>query len=59
MRLGEGVGLLKSDINLRFKNKKWNLNKIGVINEYIDKEGLLNYEHIKFAITNSNFTNKI
>ena len=27
--------------------------------EYIDKEGLLNYEHIKFAITNSNFTNKI
>ena len=50
---------IKSDINFKFRNKKWNLNKIGVFNEYIDKDGLLNYEHIKFAITKSNYTNKI
>ena len=50
---------VKSDIGIKIKNKKWNLNKIGVFNEYIDKKGYLNYEHIKFAISNSKYTNKI
>jgi len=50
---------VKSDIGIRIKNKKWDLNKIGVFNEYIDKDGYLNYEHIKFAISNSKYTNKI
>ena len=50
---------IKSDITLKIKNKDWNLNKIGVFNEYIDKKGNLNYEHIKFAINNSKYNNKI
>ena len=50
---------VKSDIGIKIKNKKWNLNKIGVFNEYLDKNGYLNYEHVKFAITNSKYTNKI
>jgi len=50
---------IKSDIILKIKNKKWNLNKIGVFNEYIDKKGFLNYEHIKFAINNSKYDKKI
>ena len=50
---------VKSDIGIKIKNKKWNLNKIGVFNEYLDKNGYLNYEHIKFAITNSKYNNKI
>jgi len=50
---------VKSDIDIKFKNKKWNLNKIGIFNEYIDAKGNLNYDHIKFAITNSKYNNKI
>jgi len=50
---------IRSDIILKIKNKKWNLNKIGVFNEFIDKKGNLNYEHIKFAINNSKYDKKI
>ena len=50
---------VKSDIGNKIKNKKWNLNKIGVLDEYVDKEGYLHYDHVKFAITNSKYNNKI
>lgn len=48
---------IKSDLKLKLKNKKWNLNKVGVYNEYIDHKGYLNYEHICFAV-NQNKSNK-
>ena len=50
---------IKSDLKLKLKNKKWNLNKIGVFDEYIDKNGYLNYNHIKFAINKCNYNEKI
>lgn len=50
---------VRSDLRLKLKNKNWNLNKIGVYNEKIDKEGYLNYEHVKFAINQNKLNNKI
>lgn len=50
---------IRSDIKSKIRNKEWNLNKIGVYNEFLDKNGFLNYENLKFAISNSKFNNKI
>lgn len=50
---------IRSDIKLKIKNKKWNLNKIGVFNEFIDKNGFINYENLMYAISHSKYDNKI
>lgn len=50
---------IKSDLKLKLKNKIWDLNKIGVFNERIDKNGFLNYEHIKFSINKNKYNQKI
>lgn len=50
---------VKSDLKTKFKNKDWDLNRVGIYDSYIDEDGFLNYKHIKFAIHKNKYNDKI
>ena len=50
---------VKSDLKTKFKNRLWDLNTVGIFDSYIDKDGYLNYKHIKFAIKKNQSEGKI
>ncbi len=50
---------VKSDLKTKFKNKDWDLNRVGIYDSFIDEDGYLNYKHIKFAIHKNKYNDKI